>query len=121
MVLLLLQERESLKRNKYHQQCLPEGEHFRFVPLVLEHFGRWGVQAETYLDELSRRAFDCYGGNARAAFKSSWRERCAVQLQKCNAQVIYRKFEDLASRQSDYQYVDHFRCLGPVWPKGFTF
>ena len=34
--------RENLKRN----------EHFRFVPLVLEHFGIWGVQAETYLDEL---------------------------------------------------------------------
>ena len=101
--MVLLQERENLKRNKYDQQCLPGGEHFRFVPLVLEHFGRWGVQAETYLDELSRRAFDCYGGNARAAFKSLWRERFAVQLQKCNAQVIYRKFEGLASRQSDYQ------------------
>ena len=101
--MVLRQERENLKRNKYDEQCLPGGEHFRFLPLVLEHFGRWGVQAKSYLDELSRRALDCYGRNARVAFKSSWRERIAVQLQKCNAQVIYRKVEGLARQQSDYQ------------------
>ena len=30
----------------------------RVIPLVLEHFGRWGKKAETYLDDLSKQSKD---------------------------------------------------------------
>ena len=35
----------------------------RFVPLVMEHFGRWGEEATKYLQELSRRSCDDAGNN----------------------------------------------------------
>ena len=41
----------------------------RVVPLVLEHFGRWGKKAETYLDDLSKQSKDDFGKSNRAEFK----------------------------------------------------
>ena len=38
----------------------------RVVPLVLEHFGRWGKKAESYLDDLSKRSRDDFGRPNRA-------------------------------------------------------
>ena len=65
------------------------------VPLVLEHFGRWGQQAEMYLQHLSSRSTDAYGTTNASSFKTHWRERMSIQLQKANARVIYRKVERL--------------------------
>ena len=61
------------------------------VPLVLEQFGHWGQQAEKYLHQLSLRSTDECGNNNSSQFKTYWRERLSVQLQRCNSRVIYRK------------------------------
>ena len=37
--------REQIKENKHAQERLPGGYSSTFVPLVFEHFGRWGEKA----------------------------------------------------------------------------
>ncbi len=86
-------KREEKKLTKYYKQLLPGGESFTIVPLVLEHFGRWGKESECYLQQLSLRSTDDLGRLNRAEFLLQWRQRISVQLQKCNAKVIYRKVE----------------------------
>ena len=68
---------------------LPGEEAVRLVPLVLEHFGHWGQQAEKYLHQLSLRSTDECGNSNSSQFKTYWRERLSVQLQRCNSRVIY--------------------------------
>ena len=46
--------REDMKLARYEKEKHPGGLSVRVVPLVLEHFGRWGKKAETYLDGLSK-------------------------------------------------------------------
>ena len=77
---------------------LPGEEAVRLVPLVLEHFGHWGQQAEKYLHQLSLRSTDECGKSNSSQFKTYWRERLSVQLQRCNSRVIYRKIEGLLDR-----------------------
>ena len=65
----------------------------RVVLLVLEHFGRWGKKAESYLDGLSKRSRDHFERLNRAEFKDHWRKRLAIQLQRCNASVLLQKIQ----------------------------
>ena len=44
------------KLARYEKEKHPGGLSVRVVPLVLEHFGRWGKKAETYLDDLLKRS-----------------------------------------------------------------
>ena len=46
--------REKRKEDKYQHKRLPAGDVVSFVPLVFEHFGRWGEKAEGFLKELIR-------------------------------------------------------------------
>ncbi|XP_062498931.1 uncharacterized protein LOC134176271 [Corticium candelabrum] len=50
--------REDRKTKKYSELKLAGMSSMRFVPLVMEHFGRWGEEATNYLQELSRRSCD---------------------------------------------------------------
>ena len=77
--------REKTKNEKYSTERLPGEEVVKLAPLVLEHFGRWGQLAEKYLQELSNRSSDECGKTNAPQFKTFWRERFSVQLQKCNA------------------------------------
>ena len=45
--------REDRKLARYEKEKHSDGLSVRVVALVLEHFGRWGKKAETYLDDLS--------------------------------------------------------------------
>ena len=45
--------REQIKENKYAQERLPGGYSPTVVPLVFEHFDRWGEKASEYLRVLS--------------------------------------------------------------------
>ena len=90
--------REQTKAEKYSMERLPGEEAVRLVPLVLEHFGHWGQQAEKYLHQLSLRSTDECGNSNSSQFKTYWRERLSVQLQRCNSRVIYRKVEGLLDR-----------------------
>ena len=88
--------KEQTKSEKYSMERLPGKEAVRLVPLVLEHFGHWGQQAEKYLHQLSIKSTDEHGKNNNSQFKIYWRERLLIQLQKSNGRVIYRKVEGLA-------------------------
>ena len=46
--------------NKYSKETLPDGSKPTVIP-VFERFGRWGVKAEEFLDELAKRARDIQG------------------------------------------------------------
>ena len=50
--------REKRKEDKYQHERLPAGDFLSFVPLVFEHFGRWGEKAEGFLKELSKESTD---------------------------------------------------------------
>ena len=62
-----------------------------FVPLVFEYFGRWGEKAERFLKELSKESADEGGHPNTCEFVGYWRKRLSLQIQKCNAGVIFRK------------------------------
>ena len=66
------------------------GSESKCVPLVLEHFGRWGEEALRFLDQLSRKNQNV------VQFKSHWRKRLSVILQKCNARVLLKKLSRLS-------------------------
>ena len=72
----------------------------RVVPLVLEHFGRWGKKTKTYLDDLSKRLKDDLGKSNRAEFTDNWCQRIAIQLQCCNANVHLKKISNTLSGQA---------------------
>ena len=59
------------------------------VLLVLEHFGRWGEEALRFLNQLSRKNQNV------VQFKSHWRKRLSIILQKCNARVLLKNYQDL--------------------------
>ena len=46
--------REEKKVEKYKSKRLPGGVILNFVPLVMEHFGRWGLEAQKFLSYLSQ-------------------------------------------------------------------
>ena len=65
------------------------------IPLVHEHFGRWGKEAINFLKSLGDRSKDEYGQYNKKDFMSVSRRRISVALQKGNAKVILRKLERL--------------------------
>ena len=93
--------REDRKLARYEKEKHPGGLSVRVVPLVLEHFGRQGKKAETYLDDLSKkRSKDDFGKSNRAEFKDYWHQRIAIQLQHCNANVVLKKISNALSGQA---------------------
>ena len=92
--------REDRKLARYEKQKHPGRLFVRVVPLVLEHFGRWGKKAETYLDDLSKQSKDDFGKSNRAEFKDYWRQRIAIRLQRCNANVLLKKISNALSEQA---------------------
>ncbi|XP_062504332.1 uncharacterized protein LOC134181136 [Corticium candelabrum] len=87
--------REDRKTKKYSELKLAGMSSMRFVPLVMEHFGRWGEEATKYLQELSRRSCDDAGNNNCNEFMCFWRKRFSITLQRCNAKTIAKKISIL--------------------------
>ena len=73
--------REELKRSLYRSKSLPGGVAPNFVPLVMEHFGRWGMDAQNFLNQLSLIKKHVNLANSVQNFKSYWRTRFSVALQ----------------------------------------
>ena len=73
-----------------------------FVPLVFENFGRWGENAEGFLKELAKESNDD-GHPSTCEFVGYWRKRLSLQIQKCNAGVIFRKLSSL-TEFTDYVF-----------------
>ena len=67
---IVASRREERKEVKYNQEFLTGGTKTSFVPLVLEHFGRWGIQASNYLNKLAESSRDDEGKKNKAQFKT---------------------------------------------------
>ncbi|XP_062508840.1 uncharacterized protein LOC134185080 [Corticium candelabrum] len=100
--------REDRKFSKYSQIKLPGMASMKFVPLVMEHFGRWGDEATKYLQELSQRSTDDAGNHNSKAFMCYWRKRFSTTLQKCNAKTICKKILTLTSNDNRNIDIDDF-------------
>ncbi|XP_062499045.1 uncharacterized protein LOC134176390 [Corticium candelabrum] len=87
--------REQHKKEKYKQFHHPGGQRPDVIPLVHEHFGRWGKEAINFLKSLGDRSKDEYGQYNKKDFMSVSRRRISVALQKGNAKVILRKLDRL--------------------------
>ena len=61
--------REERKEAKYSKLYSSTGEKSSVMPLVFEHFGRWGEKAETYLSSLASRSRDEAGRKIVSDFK----------------------------------------------------
>ena len=103
--------REEIKHKKYSHEMLPGGYSPSLIPLVMEHFGRWGQEASDYLNQLSRLSRDEDGRPNPSDFKTHWRHRLSVQLQRCNARVIARKMARAASGRQSVQGLDTAQFL----------
>ena len=91
-------KRESLKESLYASRDRPASLNTTsFVPLVFEHFGRWGLEAQKFLNHLAMisKTFDMTDCSLDT-FKSLWRTRFSVALQKCNAKVIIQKMTHIS-------------------------
>ena len=81
------------------------------IPLVMEHFGRWGEEARKYLRKLAQGSTDGVGRPNAAEFVDFWRKRFSVQLQRCNSRVILKKLSafDIKDTCNEYstQYFRH--------------
>ena len=95
--------REEKKMNKYAGEILSGGTSSKYVPLVFEHFGRWGLQADIFLHRLSKQcSFTNEDPFCNAVqFKSFWRKRFSMILQRCNARVILKKLSRLSETKND--------------------
>ena len=91
---------------KYSQEQLPGGYTPTLIPLVFEHFGVWGEEASTFLNKLSKLYRDEEGRNNPSDFKTHWRRRLSVQLQRCNASVLARKMIRVTYGQNTDQSLD---------------
>ena len=104
--------REQIKENKYAHERLPGRYSPTVVPLVFEHFGRWGVEkASEYLNVLSALWRDDNGRSNIAEFKTHWRRRFSTKLQQFNANVISRKMAVISARQKSCSVLDEYQFV----------
>ena len=64
-----------------------------------------------YLNQLSRLSRDEDGRPNPSDFKTHWRCRLSVQLQRCNARVTARNMARAASRRQSVQGLDTAQFL----------
>ena len=102
--------REEKKTNKYTGEIVPGGTSSKCVPLVFEHFGRWGLQANAFLHTLSKQCSRIEEDPFCSAkqFKTFWRKRFSLILQRCNAKVILKKLSRVSETKND---MDKLFCL----------
>ena len=84
-------KRDEKKEAKCNSELLPEGSCPLVIPLVFEHFGRWGKQAVRYLNKLAKSARDDERRRNETDFKTKWRSITSVTLRRCNAKVVSDK------------------------------
>jgi hypothetical protein len=100
--------REHEKSRKYAAMVDVWGSPSSCVPLVLEHFGRWGQQALQFLDQLSLQSVDEDGRENGKEFKTFWRRRFSVALQRCNSSVLRRKISRIVTFRNSTHTVHKF-------------
>ena len=93
--------REERKRKKYSEERLPGGYEANCIPLVFEHFGRWGSEAEDFWQHLAKQSSSISGSQNISNFKNFWRKRLSNILQQCNTQVMLKKLSRLSCSEVD--------------------
>ena len=93
-------KREQEKIQKYANELDIWGNPSSCIPIVFEHFGRWGKQANQFLHQLSLQSVNEDGSPNRHEFKTFWRRCLSVALQRCNASVITRKLTRLCGSKN---------------------
>ena len=66
------------------------------IPLVYEHFGHWGSEAESFLCHLAKKSRNVEGQQNTVEFLNYWRRRFSVSLQRCNTKVVLKKISRLS-------------------------
>ena len=94
-------KREDEKMAKYAAKQLPGGGWPNCIPLVLEHFGYWGKEAEAFLKNLSKRARISEWSRHFKDFVNYWQKQMAVILQKCNVSVILNHLKERREADPD--------------------
>ena len=93
--------RQEKKMKKYSEELVPEGYVSRCVPLVIEHFGRWGTKEENLLQHLSQQSANPAANFNASMFMLYWRKIFSTILQRCNDKIILRKLSKLSPNHSD--------------------
>ena len=79
------------KKSKYEALSVQDGTTPNLVPLVFEHFGFWGQEADNFLSSLSKKSKDSEGRSTEANFRTRWLRQISIIIQRCNARVILKK------------------------------
>ena len=93
--------REDRKKTKYEQELLPGGSAPNMIPLVYEHFGHWGSEAESFLCHLAKKSSNVEGQQNTVEFLNYWHRRFSVSLQRCNAKVVLKKISRLSCGENE--------------------
>ena len=98
---------------KYSEELVPGGYVSRCVPLVIEHFGRWGTK-QNILQHLSQQSANREANFNASMFMLYWRKRFSTILQRCNAKVILRKLSKLSPIRGDLERLFDFDIQSQV-------
>ena len=104
-------KREQEKAQKYANEWDIWGNPSNCIPIVFEHFGCWGKQANQFLHHLSLQSVDEDGNPNSHEFKTFWRRCLSVALQRCNASVITRKLTRLCEKVDRDSYINSCQFL----------
>ena len=63
-------ELREIKKAKYNQEESQRGSTPNMIPLVFEHFGFGGNEADSYLNHLSKKSKDAEGISSEADFRN---------------------------------------------------
>ena len=96
--------REEKKTNKYTGEIQPRGTSSKCIPLVFEHFGKWGLQADAFLHTLSRNSAAVLRKTPFVVQNNSKLfvgNLFSLILQRCNAKVILKKLSRVLETKND--------------------
>ena len=57
------------------------------MPLVFEHFGNWGNEADKFFNELSKKSVDAERRSNEHGFRNRWQRQFSILLRKCNSSL----------------------------------
>ena len=92
-------KQKEKKEAKYNSELLPQGSCPLVIPLVFDHFGRWGKQSVRYLNKLTKSARDGKEDEMRLTSRTSGDQLLmAHKLNQFNSANMLSK---LMKRQTD--------------------
>ena len=91
---------EKKKDLKYSREIAPGGHHSECIPLVFEHFGRWGWEAQKYFLQISKASVDNDGKNNSNFFKTFWRRRFTIPYNAAMLELSLESCQELAIQRT---------------------